>query len=124
MTKRNMSFTDFRASRLSSAWVDEPRRLTVYVRRIPDALRVLRAGCDFDLANMSAAKPGNGALTAFLDKWEPTYRFYVENVMNARLFDYLKRRGYINANGAQEDRATDPDGFEIMSFFPCMAMRQ
>lgn len=71
----------------TSAWVDEPG-LSLYVRK------AIRSGVDFDLANMNAHRPGRGALTHFLDKWEDKYAFHVECVHNPRLVAYLERRGY------------------------------
>lgn len=83
-----MRFSEFRKSKARNAWIKEPG-IEIYVRRsiIEDS--------DFDLANMQATKPGKGALTKFLDRYEPRYRFYFENVYNERLQAYLLRRGYV-----------------------------
>lgn len=92
------SFEDFATS--TNKWIRneiirEPG-LTIYVRRSVFGTRHIRGeGVDFDLANLSARKPGNGALTRFLDKYEPQYGFYVELIHNPRLAKYLERRGYV-----------------------------
>jgi hypothetical protein len=74
-----------------TAWVQEPG-IRLYLRRPPHGLRPV--GVDFDLASMDAHPTGNGALTRFLDRYEPEYGFYVENLLNDRLVGYLERRGY------------------------------
>jgi hypothetical protein len=77
-----------------NAWVQEPG-LQLYVRRpVPG----LHPGIDFELANLDAEEPGQGALTRFLDTFESRYRFRVELVHNERLAGYLKRRGYAVVN--------------------------
>lgn len=53
------------------------------------------AHIDFDLASMSNSKPGKGDLKRFLDKWEPHYTFFIENVSNTRLAAFLLKRGYV-----------------------------
>lgn len=84
-----MTFEQFVKSGPSNAWVREPG-IELYVRRsLPSR------GTDFDLANMNANPPGVGALTRFLDKYEPQYTFYIENIHNERLIPYFKRRGYV-----------------------------
>jgi hypothetical protein len=75
----------------ANTWVYEPG-LALYVRK--PLLGVRPPGIDFDLASMEADAPGRGALTAFLDRHEPKYGFYVENLLNPRLIGYLERRGY------------------------------
>jgi hypothetical protein len=84
-----MSFDEFVVFRsMRNSWVQEPG-IELYVRRsIPSR------GTDFDLANMNADRPGSGALTAFLDKYEPLYSFYIENLLNPRLVPYFEKRGY------------------------------
>lgn len=90
----SIGFRKFLKSPLRNAWIMErtgnSSTLHVYVRRsiIPSH------EADFDLANMHASKPGRGALTRFLDRWEPFYRFRIEQVLNPRLEAYLMRRGY------------------------------
>lgn len=71
-----------------SAWLFEPG-IRLYVRKGWRA-----AHGDFVLANMEAKRPGQGALTAFLDRWEPLYQFSIENILNPRLVPYFERRGY------------------------------
>ena len=84
-----MDFPQFAASELRNAWI-KPPGLTIYIRR---GIRQHSRG-DFQLANLYADEPGNGAFTRFLDEWEPRYSFYVENIFNERLRFYLERRGY------------------------------
>lgn len=71
-----------------SAWIKEPG-LRIYIRG-PHFAR----GADFILANIEANKPGAGALTRWLDEYEPQFRFYIENVLNPRLERWLALRGY------------------------------
>jgi len=82
-----MNFTNFLDSRFRNFWINEPG-IDIYVRRS------IRKGVDIDLANMNADTMGTGALTNFLDKYEPNLVFCVENIHNPRLPAYLKRRGY------------------------------
>lgn len=73
------------------AWITEPG-LALYVRKPLEGVRP--PGVDFDLADMTATKPGQGAFSAFLDRNEARYGFWVENIINPRLIVYLERRGY------------------------------
>lgn len=82
-----MNFTNFLDSKFRNFWIKEPG-IDIYVRRS------IRKGIDIDLANMEAVVLGQGALTRFLDKYEPHHVFCVENIHNPRLPDYLTRRGY------------------------------
>jgi hypothetical protein len=100
-----MNFHAFTQDTIGNAWVKEPG-FALYVRRCPD-LRVRDRLGDYTLASMNATKPGKGALTRFLDEWEPKVAFSFENVMNMRLVAYLARRGY---------RVTT----EPMEYPPCM----
>jgi hypothetical protein len=77
----------------TSEWVFEPG-IRIYVRK---GWRP-RHG-DYVLANMEATTPGKGALTKFLDTWEPKYQFSVEQILNERLIPYFERRGYVYESG-------------------------
>jgi len=83
-----MTFEEFKALRLRNQWLREPG-LDLYVRRS------VRKGIDFDLANLNADEPGQGALTRFLDRYDAQHVFYVECIHNPRLAAYLARRGYL-----------------------------
>ncbi len=65
--------------------------LKLYVRK-PWAK--LRPHVDVELATIDAENPGQGALTAFLDKYEKVYNIYVENALEPRFQAYFVRRGY------------------------------
>ena len=82
-----MNFDEFLDSPFRNLWIEEPG-IMIYVRK------PWTDGDPIQLANMSADVPGQGSLTAFLDQKEPYHSFYVENVLNERLKDYLLRRGY------------------------------
>lgn len=84
-----MTFEQFINSKIRNAWIEESGELALYVRK-----SILPHRGDIEIANMSAATPGNGALTTFLDKYENEYSFFIENVLNPRLSQYLERRGY------------------------------
>jgi hypothetical protein len=86
------SFDSFLTSRLRNVWLYEPG-IAIYVRKS------VRVGVDIDLASMEADYPGKGALTKFLDTYEPHHVFCVENIHNPRLPAYLKRRGYLQLAG-------------------------
>lgn len=81
-------FEDFLAASLRSQWIREPG-LSLYVRR-----PLFAARHDFTLATLSADEPGSGALTRFLDKYEPQYSFHIECIHEERLMRYFWRRGY------------------------------
>jgi len=97
-----LTFEEFVASdpRLRNAWVREPG-LSIYVRR-PTGFS---HNADFELASMEADVPGSGSLTSFLDKTEPLYSFYVENILNERLISFFPRRGYriVGAGNGEPD---------------------
>ena len=88
-----MNFNEFISSKLRNAWIKEPG-IEIYVRK---SISLHNHG-DFELASMQAKAPGKGALTRFLNKYEPLYSFYVENIQNMRLERMLTRRGYKYAN--------------------------
>jgi hypothetical protein len=85
-----MTFAQFRLTAYRNSWCYEEKGLEIYVRR---SIPKLRRG-DYELANMTNNNRGNGSLTDFLNRWEPEYQFYVENIVNDRLEAYLFRRGY------------------------------
>ena len=88
------SFDHFLKDIWRNAWVREPG-IELYVRKS------IRKGVDIDLANMNADVLGQGALTRFLDKYEPHHVFCVENIHNPRLPAYLERRGYLQLAGSE-----------------------
>lgn len=96
----NMDFETFTKQHMvNRSWIKEgegKQRLRIYVRRTYEGLRDVYG--DYQLANITAVSPGNGGLTRFLNKWEPHYTFYVENVLNVGLRRYLERRGYVGDN--------------------------
>jgi hypothetical protein len=77
----------------ASEWISAPG-LRLYVRRSSPHRRT-----DYDLATANADKPGSGAMTRFLDQYEPLYSFYLENVLEPRLVGYYLRRGYTIVEG-------------------------
>jgi hypothetical protein len=81
-----LNFEQFCLSDYRNLWIKEPG-IDLYVRKS------IHKDVNIDLANMVADKPGTGALTEFLDKYEPKFGFYVENA-HPRLAEYFKRRGY------------------------------
>lgn len=83
-----MSLEEFLYSRFRNQWIEEPG-IAVYVRKS------LRNDIDIELASMEAYDKGKGSLTKLLDRIEPYYNIMVENVLNPRLIDFLKRRGYV-----------------------------
>ncbi len=89
-------------SRVRGTWIREPG-ISIYVRK-----SVPGRETDFDLASMEADEQGGGALTQFLDKYEPHCRFYVENVLTKRLVEYFKRRGYTIDDRAGQDTEVAP----------------
>ena len=84
-----MNFEQFAKSNFRNSWVKEPG-IEIYIRRCLLTSR----NADFEIANMVAKTPGKGALTKFLDKYEPEYAFFIECVLNKRLWTYFERRGY------------------------------
>lgn len=100
-----LRFQDFVESGASNAWVYETRpgvqgTLALYVRR---SVPRVSAHTDYDLANLHATVRGQGLLTTFLDRYEPLYLFYIENIVNPRLYDYLRRRGYVDVRTPWSD---------------------
>jgi hypothetical protein len=90
-----LSFEQFIASGFRNQWISEPG-IDMYVRiALPFYSRYVESTVDYDLANLVAVNPGNGALTRFLNRYEPLYGFRVESILNPRLIPYLERRGYI-----------------------------
>lgn len=87
-----MDFEQFTRSPLRNAWIVENRLLRLYVRRTPLTLRNYLG--DYQLASMESSSPGSGLLATFLDKYEPKYQFYIENIFEDRLFEYFKERKY------------------------------
>ena len=94
-----MNFEQFVKSKMRNAWIYEPG-IKLYVR-----VSLPSRGTDYDLAAMLATLRGRGALTRFLDTWEPTHSFYIENVLRPeRLGKYFLGRGYrevFNYTGAR-----------------------
>lgn len=84
----NLDFAEFIGSMRINAWVREPG-INLYVRRSWRS-----TSGDYHLANMAADIPGAGALTAFLNTYEPRFRFYIENIMEDRLRPFFLKRGY------------------------------
>lgn len=90
-------------SRQPSVWT-RGGGLTVYMRRGGHAIDGKFCTC-LDIANITVDEPGNGVFTEFLTKIEQEIKMkidrqnsckyiFVESIMNPRLADYLKRRGY------------------------------
>jgi hypothetical protein len=86
-----MNFEQFVISKERNAWIQEPG-ISIYVRRPHPRTRP--AGVEFDLATLEAVKPGEGALRRFLERYEPQYGFYIENVLSTQLRNFFVRRGY------------------------------
>lgn len=85
-----MTFAQFiRHGKMRRAWLRERGGLSIYVRR-----SIFFPNRDYELANMAADVPGRGALTRFLDRYEPRFTLLVEGVSTPRLVEYLARRGY------------------------------
>lgn len=96
---KRMNFEEFIASKKRNAWIYEPG-IEIYVR-----ISLPVRGTDYDLASMNAERPGEGALTRFLDRYEGKYKFFIENVHEpSRLGEFFLRRGYFEASSVlQED---------------------
>jgi hypothetical protein len=92
-----MDFEQFTKSGLPNGWVVEYRILHFYVRRTDPRIKY-KLG-DFQLVSMRNSVPGSGLLTTFLNKWERTYQFYIENIFEKRLYDYFKERKYSVIDG-------------------------
>lgn len=78
-----------------NAWV-RFRNGEIYMRRAPRQHMVdgRYIETELDIANVRFEPEGQGGFTSLLDTLEPRYGIYVENVLNPRLHDWLKRRGY------------------------------
>jgi hypothetical protein len=86
---KKMSFEQFAVSTARNERIRE-KGITIYVRRTYGH----RHNADFELATFSADQPGNGALTAFMNKYGEKYTFYVENILEDRLVGFFQKRGY------------------------------
>jgi hypothetical protein len=94
-----MKFEEFVRSNWNNWWIQEGH-LKIYVRRTPKRFED-RWG-DYQLASMSNdIAPGKGALKNFLDKYEPLYQFYIENVLNPQLAVFFLKRGYRIVSGVE-----------------------
>jgi len=87
-----MDFEQFTKSPLRNSWIVENSLLKIYIRRTNTGFKD-RWG-DYQLATIDSASPGSGFLTTFLNKYEPKYQFYIENIFEDRFFEYFKSRGY------------------------------
>jgi hypothetical protein len=87
-----MDFEQFTKSPLPNAWIVENNILRLYIRKTYPLLKSHYG--DYQLASMVSAAPGSGLLTTFLNKYEPKYQFYIENIFEERFFEYFKGRGY------------------------------
>lgn len=75
--------------------------LSIYVRKGNSYLH----SADFELANMEAEKPANGAFGDFLKRYSH-HTFLIENVLNERFRGYLLRNGFRKIKStADEDLA-------------------
>jgi hypothetical protein len=90
-----MTFNEFLNSEWQNYWIEEPG-IRIYIRKTPK--RFKHKWGDLQLASLSAKKPGDGALTRFLLKYEPKYQFYIENVFEQRLVSFFQNRGYVILN--------------------------
>lgn len=86
-----MTFEEFSRAKGSprATWLREAG-LSLYVRRPPGYTH----DADFELASVNADHPGKGALTAFLDKYEPSWSLYIEHILERRLISFFENRGY------------------------------
>ena len=89
---RQMNFEQFKKSPFRNQWICEYKILRMYVRKTIPAWKEKRG--DFEFASLISSAPGSGLLTRFLDKYEPQHQFYIENIINERLLEYFRRRGY------------------------------
>jgi hypothetical protein len=71
---------------IRNAHVTEPG-IVIYVRKPTGFTH----NADFELATLSARKPGSGALTKFMDKYADKYTFYVENILETRLINFFEK---------------------------------
>lgn len=79
-------------SMLTHAEWTYPKGLRLYVRRALVELYGPRV--HITLANIWAVRQGKGALTRFLDQWEPCLGLFVESVRDERFKAFWERRGY------------------------------
>ena len=96
-----VTFEQFIASKQQNAWVKGPKTLNLYVRRTPNNPYWRNHYGEIQLANMCSDTMGQGALTEFLNKWEPKLDIFIENVINDRLLGYFERRGYERIDGRE-----------------------
>lgn len=73
-----------------NAWIEVENGLKIYLRKKNGEPNTIT------LASMESDQPGSGQLTSFLDKIEgtPGQKLEVENIMNSRLAEYLRKRGW------------------------------
>lgn len=94
MMKKTQEFWD---SGARNEWLsDDDGYFKVYVRRTK--IRGMFGRKDsLDIASVEVVEHLRGykAFTLYLDRIEPTYDIYIENVLNERLSAFLKRRGYL-----------------------------
>lgn len=97
-----MTFEEFVSAgpRMRNTWVREPG-ISIYIRK-PTGFG---HNADYELASMEADVPGSGSLTSFLERYEPTYSFYIENLLHDQLVSFFARRGYriVGANKGDLD---------------------
>jgi hypothetical protein len=87
-----MRFLQFKRSAARNAWIREGN-LDLFIRKVDPRFKNIWG--DYQLANMIANPPGSGSLTKFLEKYEYYYQFYIENILDKRLVEYFKKRGYV-----------------------------
>ena len=92
----------FMNGRQRNAWLDIDNIIKVYVRKgkhlIDEVNKPIEIKDTFDVANIEIkeSERGKGHFTLLLDILEEkNYNVYVENVMEQRLFPFLKSRGFI-----------------------------
>jgi hypothetical protein len=86
---KKSSFEQFVTSSLRNEHIRE-EGISIYIRRPFGHTH----NADFELATLDADEPGNGALTAFMDKYGDKYTFYIENILEDRLVSFFQKRGY------------------------------
>lgn len=82
-----MNFDQFLLSDEVNPWLRE-RGLQMYVRRnrvYPGLI---------DISNVNAVKPGQGAYTAFMERYDHLHAFLFENTLTDRLADWHRRLGH------------------------------
>ncbi len=95
-----LTFEEFVSAgpRMRNTWVREPG-ISIYIRK-PTGFG---HNADYELASMEADVPGSGSLTSFLERYEPTYSFYIENLLHDQLVSFFARRGYRVVGGNRDD---------------------